>query len=200
MDRYYVFDNILDKDSLIKLQDYFVKNQNNLEWFYFESVVDFKSDVKKFFTNPTEISTKPGDGFVIPIPNEHVVIDKNIVSIIDKIQKIAEVKINKKFSYTLRTKINLTKPQTFSEEDKINAIHLDRNTPHISFIFYVNTNNGSTILYNDEKTLLKKVECVENRILIFDGLTPHAGIPSTNNDKCVINFNVIEKQINNKLI
>lgn len=200
MNKYYIFDDVLDKESVKTLQDYFIKNQNKLEWFYFESVVDLKSDVKKFFTNPTQINTKIGDGFVIPIPNEHVVIDKHILTIINKIQLIAEQKINKKFSYTLRTKVNLTKPQKFSEKDIVDAIHLDRKTPHISFIFYVNTNDGSTMLYNDNKNLLKQVECVENRILIFDGLTPHAGIPSTSNDKCVINFNVIEKQINNKLI
>jgi hypothetical protein len=201
MNRYEIHDELIDNTSVKILQDYFIKNQNNLNWFYFESVVNLKSEYRKFFTNPTQLKTKNGDGFVIPIPNEHVILDGNILKIIENITKKVEEKVNKKFQHTLRTKINLTKPQTFTELDILDAIHLDRQTKHISFIYYINTNDGGTILFeNDGKTILKKVDCIENRVLVFDGLTPHAGIPSTNNDKCVINFNVLEKEKLTKLI
>jgi hypothetical protein len=201
MNKYYIVDELLDKSDVHSLQEYFIKNQNKLNWFYFEAVVNLKSEFRKFFTNPSQLDTKAGDGFVIPIPNDHVVLDDNIVKIIEKIKQKVEETINKKFSYTLRTKINLTKPQTFSEDNILDAIHIDRDTKHISFVYYVNTNNGSTLLYDtDRKSIIKKVDCIENRVLIFDGLTPHAGIPSTNDDKCVINFNVFEKEKTTKLI
>lgn len=201
MNEYYIFDDILNKDSLTILQEYFVKNQNKLKWFYFETIVTNKSNVKKFFTNPAAIDTKIGDGFVIPIPNEYIKIDKDILSIIDDIIKIVQEKINKKFDYTLRTKINLTTPQIFSEKDIEEAIHVDRHFEHISFVFYINTNDGCTILYEkDKKTIIEKIHSLENRVLVFDGLIPHAGIPSTNDNKCVINCNLIEKRKNRKLI
>lgn len=199
MKEYSIYDNILNKESLKTLQEYFLKRQDALEWFYLEKIVGSKSE--KFFKSSSSVETKVGSGFVISIPNEHVHIDKKILSIIDEIKSCVEEKTNKKYVYTLRTKINLTKPQTFTNNDIINAIHLDRQIEHTSYIFYINTNDGYTLLYNDDKTeILQKVDCIENRILIFNGLIPHAGVPSINEDKCVINCNLIEKTINTKLI
>lgn len=199
MKEYKVYDDILNKESLKTLQEYFLKGQDGLEWFYLEKIVGSKS--KKLFNGPSSIETKVGAGFVISIPNEHINIDKKILSIIDEIKSWVEEKNNKKYAYTLRTKINLTKPQTFSDVDIINAIHLDTQIEHTSYVFYINTNDGYTLLYNDDKTeILQKVDCIENRILIFDGLIPHAGVPSTNEDKCVINCNLMKKTINTKLI
>ena len=199
MKEYKVYDDILNKESLKTLQEYFLKGQDELEWFYLEKIVASKGE--RFFKSPSLIETKVGAGFVISIPSENIQIDKKILSIIDEIKSCVEQKTSKKYVYTLRTKINLTKAQTFTDTDIINAIHLDRQTEHTSYIFYINTNNGYTLLYNDDKTeILQKVDCVENRILIFDGLIPHAGVPSKNEDKCVINCNLIEKTINTKLI
>lgn len=200
MKNYKVVDNLIDVPSLIVLQNYFVKEQDKLNWCYFEGVVKNESGITKNYTNPTKINTKIGDGFVISIPDEYVIIDKNVLSIIHNVKSNVESIINRKFSYELRTKVNLNKPQIFSEKDIEKAIHIDRETPHTSYIFYINTNNGYTLLYDDDNGVVKKIDCIENRVLIFDGLIPHAGIPSTNNDKCVINCNVIEKQINDKLI
>ncbi len=48
------------------------------------------------------------------------------------------------------------------------AMHTDFTVPHYTGIFYVNTNNGPTIV---EDT---KVDSIANRFLLFNGLTNHA--------------------------
>ena len=52
-------------------------------------------------------------------------------------------------------------------------------------ILYVNTNNGGTRFKKGGM-----VKCVENRLVIFDSLIPHAGITCTDQKrKVVVNFN-----------
>ena len=46
--------------------------------------------------------------------------------------------------------------------------HIDFKFPHKTAVFYVNTNNGYTEFEDGTK-----VESVENRIVFFDGSTPH---------------------------
>ena len=201
MEKYKVIDNLIDTTSLNILQNYFVKEQDKLNWCYFEDVVKNESRITKTFANPTHINTKIGDGFVISITDEYSIIDKNILLIIDTIKLNIQSNINRKFLYELRTKVNLNKPQIFLEQYIEKSIHTDTTVPHTSFIFYINTNNGCTLLYDSNgKRVIKKIDCIENRVLIFDGLIPHVGIPSTNNDKCVINCNVIEKKDYTSLI
>ena len=55
-------------------------------------------------------------------------------------------------------------------------------------IFYLNTNNGYT-LFEDSK----KVDCVENRIAIFDSNKRHTGVTTTDTQsKVVLNINWLE--------
>jgi len=190
---YVILEDVLDRESLVALQTYFIDQQDKLKWFYTDHlVIPKKSDVQKHSVSTANITPKTGGGFVLPIPNEYEPLDENIFAIVKKIKHVVEDKTNNKFDL-LRAKVNLTKPQTFNEQNVIDAIHVDRERDHTSFIFYVNTNDGCTLLYdNDKKNVIKKIECVENRVVMFDGLIPHAGIPSTNDDKCIINFNVIK--------
>ena len=201
MEKYKIIDNLIDTTSLNILQNYFIKEQDKLNWYYFEDVVKNEKKITKKIANPAYINTKIGDGFVLSITDEYDIIDKNILSIIHTIKLNIQSITNTKFSYELRTKVNLNKPQIFLEEYIEKSIHTDTTVPHTSFIFYINTNNGCTLLYDsNRKYVIKKIDCIENRVLLFDGLIPHAGIPSTNNDKCVINCNVIKKQHYNSLI
>lgn len=68
--------------------------------------------------------------------------------------------------------------------------HTDHPFSHTTAIFYINTNNGMTIL--DEN---KKIKCIENRLLIFDGLIKHYAIRQTDEDRrMVININFIDNE------
>ena len=61
--------------------------------------------------------------------------------------------------------------------------HADYSFPHKGAIFYVNTNNGLTIL--DDET---EVESIENRLLLFDSSKMHTSTTCTD-AKCRINVN-----------
>jgi len=54
--------------------------------------------------------------------------------------------------------------------------------PHRGAIFYLNTNNGLTVVNNQE------VESIENRLLLFDPTVPHHSTTCTD-DKCRVNVN-----------
>jgi hypothetical protein len=64
--------------------------------------------------------------------------------------------------------------------------HIDRNIYHKVALFYVTTSSGYTVLED-----IMKVECIENRMLIFDGNIFHHSVSSTGNIRCAININYI---------
>jgi len=65
------------------------------------------------------------------------------------------------------------------------ANHTDYDYPHNAAVFYVNTNNGSTVL-NDDVV----IESKENRILLFNPLIPHHSTTcSDERFRITINFN-----------
>ena len=86
----------------------------------------------------------------------------------------------------IRVKANL---KTIApKKDMIVGYHSDYDLKCTTAIFYVNTNNGYTIFEESQK----KVECVENRLLIFPTELEHCGVSCTDNkQRVVINFNFI---------
>lgn len=61
--------------------------------------------------------------------------------------------------------------------------HCDYEFAHKGAIYYLNTNNGLTILEDEVE-----VESVENRLLLFDPSKPHRSVTCTD-DKCRVNVN-----------
>jgi hypothetical protein len=61
--------------------------------------------------------------------------------------------------------------------------HIDYEFPHRGAIFYINTNNGLTILEDEIE-----VESIENRLLIFDSSKPHRST-TCSDTKCRVNIN-----------
>ena len=67
--------------------------------------------------------------------------------------------------------------------------HCDRNYDCITSIFYMNTNNGYTLLGEKEKI---KIKSEENTMLIFNSQTKHCAVSQTDTERrIVINFNYI---------
>ena len=65
--------------------------------------------------------------------------------------------------------------------------HCDRVFDCTTAIFYMNTNNGYTLLGEKEKI---KIESEENKIVIFNSQTKHCAVSQTDTDRrIVINFN-----------
>ena len=81
----------------------------------------------------------------------------------------------------IRIKANLY-PST--EQIEKHSNHIDYEFENVGAIYYLNTNNGLTIL---EETV--KVESVKNRLLLFDGSKLHCSTTCTD-DKCRVNINM----------
>ena len=62
--------------------------------------------------------------------------------------------------------------------------HIDREISHKVALFYVTTCNGFTILKD-----IAKINCIKNRILIFNGSIKHQSVTSTDFPRCVVNIN-----------
>jgi hypothetical protein len=86
-----------------------------------------------------------------------------------------------KIKALIRIKANLY-PRTAVLEK--HAPHCDYPFPHTGAIFYLNTNNGKTILDDGSE-----IASIKNRLLIFDSSKYHSST-STTNAKARININI----------
>jgi len=85
--------------------------------------------------------------------------------------------------------INCRLNLTLNRKEPIRSgVHTDTRKPGLTSIFYLNSNNGKTVLFiNDEEVM---IESVENRLLIFDNNIEHCSISHTNTEhRLVINTN-----------
>jgi len=73
-----------------------------------------------------------------------------------------------------------------TKEHVFHEFHVDRKVSHQVALFYVTTCNGFTILKDTAK-----VDCISNRMLIFDGSIEHHSVTSTDYPRCAININYV---------
>ena len=100
----------------------------------------------------------------------------------------------KKYFKDIQPILNKIKPKTLLRA-QINALvptnkhiyhdyHVDKTNYHQVGLFYLTTCNGYTEILNTSK-----IDCVENRMLIFDGNLEHRSVTSTDHLRSVINLN-----------
>jgi len=90
-------------------------------------------------------------------------------------------------------------PKDIEMRDSYNVPHLDSTNPHYTLIYYVNDNDGGTLLFEEKgpevssskKTPKTFIPAKKGRVLLFDGLTYHTGIVPSDNDKILININFV---------
>jgi hypothetical protein len=104
--------------------------------------------------------------------------------------------IKSKYSFlgkVTRIKANL---QSKVYEPNINA----HNTPHIDtalehwvVLYYVTDSDGDTFIFDNDLTIKQRISPQQGQILIFDGLSLHAGMhPRFSDYRIVINFNFLK--------
>jgi hypothetical protein len=76
----------------------------------------------------------------------------------------------------------------------------DWKSPHKKLIYYINSSDGNTIIFNEKKdecknydpmTVKKEITPVQNKACIFDGLNYHADSPSKETTRYVITINFL---------
>jgi hypothetical protein len=148
---------------------------SNFPWYFNNTILDLDTIDKDSITNFQ---------FTHTFFAEHTVHSPNywglVAPIIEYINPIS----------LMRIKANLT---TATENINEHGWHVDYKRPdydnskHMIGIYYVNSNNGKTILKNGTE-----INSVENRLAILNGDMLHTGTSCTDEKvRCVINFNYI---------
>ena len=159
-----IIDNYLPKSEYLELK----KNIESYDfpWFYNSKVFKLNpSDIKLWdfqFTHIFYINNKPNSEYL------------NILQpIFDKLQPLSLIRIKANLNPISKDLIE------FDE-------HLDQQFECKAAIYYINDNNGYTMIGD------KKVKSKGNRMVLFNANTKHYGTNSTNlNNRIVINFNYI---------
>jgi len=146
-EEYQIIDNFLPEKNFNKIKELFFSNY--LNWYYHPCVnyVEEESpDNLFYFTHLFYQKDAPSSPY-------YDLINENLLSFMKDVRSL------------IRVKGNLYPNQNIK---KRNGNHVDDVFDHKGAIFYINTNNGRTII-NDKI----KIDSVENRILYFNPLTPH---------------------------
>jgi hypothetical protein len=159
--QYEVIDNYLPKEQFEAIRGMMMDNKE-LSWFYVPDVTEHKVEIEKtmYFSHLFYDSYRPTSQFL-----------SGIYSLIQKLNPKA----------LIRVKGNLY-PNI--GERRLDVAHKDYPFEHKGAIYYVNTNNGPTVL--DDGT---EIEAVENRILFFEPHKMHNSFYCTD-QKVRVNINI----------
>ena len=162
---YTIIDNLLSSDELREVQYHF--ESSHFPWFFQSSVAESGQDnYPEFYFSHLLYNTDT---------REKSTFFDLCTPILEK-ARIKEVFRAKANLYP-----NLGKPIE-------NLPHIDFPFEHFGAIFYINTNNGVTILTHEEDNV--KIESIENRLLIFDASKAHQSTHCTDSKvRLNINFN-----------
>jgi hypothetical protein len=170
-----IIDNFLEPENFLTIKNTFfpqdLKDPNNFSWTYQKGIV---RDPELGPTGYEEYDWI----YVHPLYSS----DNGLR--FDKFYSIVKPILNKlKPKQIFDIRANLLVP---TSEHIHHEFHTDRKVPHQVALFYVTPCNGFTVLKDTAE-----VECIENRMLIFDGSIEHHSVTSTDHPRSVININYV---------
>jgi len=179
-----IIDNLISKPYLKDLQSYFL--QDGCEWFFnnaltgnesHESLGSFGFNMKLHW-NGYFVSNFSG-----------TFIRSLVFSAQEKVEEFAQ-----KSQQIVRVRADMTmyNPKNYRHE-----LHTDFSHEHMTAIFYMNTSDGNTLLFDrNGEECVKEIEPVENRLIIFDGLMQHTGhSPSKHKSRVLVNMNFMNPEL-----
>jgi len=186
-------DNFLKLDDFLKLQEFVLSNE--FPWFYSDRV-----SLPPGEFNIIDDAARETDGFY------HLLYanDSNNQSVYMKhFQQFFE-KLTQEFGYTsdslIRARLGLKMPNVNHKIENYNLPHIDYHFSHDTIIFYLNTSDGNTRMfdqYGEENketlkfTVKEEIEPIQNRLLLFNGLQYHtASNPINSSRRIVLNLNL----------
>ena len=159
--KYKEIKNFLDKEKFNKLKSFI--NSTDFPWYFKEEQTP--NNDHYFFSHLIYKEHQPKS-----------LIYDYIIPVLDNLncKMISEIRVN----------LLLKENKPYSSH-----FHCDRNYNCNTAIFYINTNNGFTLLGKKENI---KIKCEENKMLIFNSKFEHCAVSQTDESKrVVINFNYI---------
>jgi hypothetical protein len=101
-----------------------------------------------------------------------------------------KLNVNFSLSDVFRSRARLTVQQPgLDEQGRIDTPHRDYMFPHWVLIYYVNTIDGDTVLYEGD-TVVERVEPRRGRVCLFDGSRIHSSSSPTMGPRIIINNNI----------
>jgi len=160
---YQIIENFLPQEEFLNIQQQFNLEINEFPWYFRKNMVE-----------------KDNFYFRHVIYNEYVPLSPAFQTIAKPILK----KLNCISPITIRANLMIKQEKPFQSE-----FHVDNELECKTAIFYINTNNGYTLI--DKKKRIK-IPCEENKILIFNSNIEHAAVSQTDEiRRIVININYI---------
>lgn len=186
-----IIDNLLPKSYLKDLQNYFLSQQG--DWNYNDNL-----------TGDESYKVLGSFGFTMRLHWNQMFVNSYagtlsralILTALDKVEEVTSTT-----HLVVRARADMT---VYNPLNHLHELHTDYPYEHTTAIFYLNTSDGNTLLYDREgKKLLTEVEPIENRLLIFDGLLQHTGhSPSNHKSRVLVNMNFMTeelvKELNNR--
>lgn len=156
---YTIIDDFLPKKNIREIKN--IMSSSSFPWYYNDGVSS-SGDKDFYFTHIFYNNYSFQSSFIEPI----------IFPLLEKMQPTSLIRIKGNFY-----------PSTNSRH--INNSHVDYKFEHHGAIYYINSNDGHTIL--DDGTM---IESIENRLLLFNPSVPHRSTHCTDeNYRMNINFN-----------
>tara|TARA_B100000029_G_scaffold153478_1_gene148717 strand:+ start:2127 stop:2645 length:519 start_codon:yes stop_codon:yes gene_type:complete len=170
-----VIDNVISRDELNIIQENMLSSA--FPWYFNTHTIDDDTPCGLNDFQFTHVFYVDANGYGYPQSDYFEIIKP----IINKL----------KCRFLMRAKANMR--TVAPEKDMIAGWHTDYETNNTqTAIFYVNSNNGYTMF----KESGKKVESVENRLVVFPTELEHCGVSCTDNkQRVVINFNFLGQEL-----
>jgi len=159
--QYEVIDNYLPKEQFEAIHHLMMKDKS-FNWFYNPDVTNKGVEIEKtmYFTHLFYYAHRPTSQFL-----------SGIYSLIEKLNPKALIRIKGNLYPNIGKRI-------------LDVAHTDYPFEHKGAIYYVNTNNGPTVLEDGTE-----IEAVENRILLFEPHKMHNSFYCTD-QKVRVNINI----------
>jgi len=159
-----VIDNFLDNKIFDKIKDTFLNKR--FPWYYSPGITSDNDMIKDFMFN-------------------HIFFHSDEVLSHYFYNLIMPIIGNLKFNFLYRVKANAYPKK---ENHIYHDFHLDEcSSKHYVALYSINTNNGYTELENN-----KKIESIENRLVLFNGDIKHRSVTQTDTDLRInVNLNLI---------
>jgi hypothetical protein len=168
------------------------------------------SDTRPIFWTLNQQTNVPDEESVYAVPDKNTQSAVQFVSHVDKnhplyngIFGIFNSFVKKHgidFAEIVRIKINLIQPGPNPDASKYHMPHVDSDSEHKVFIYYVNDSDGDTIFFNqvadghkpEKFTVMNRVSPKRGRGVVFDGSIYHASSsPIENQYRCIINIDFV---------
>lgn len=161
---YEIIENFLEKEQFLHIQEQLMSTKYDIPWYFRENMTD---KIDNFYFRHVIY------GDYIPFS---IYFDTIAKPILKKLNCIAPIQV--------RANLILAQEKPFQSR-----FHTDKNFKCKTAIYYVNTNNGYTLLDREKKI---KVPCEANKILIFDSNLEHAMVSQTDTPRrLVVNLNYL---------